>query len=429
MDSVSENIEITNQKALISFMNWAKLNGAIFPDISFKVYGENERGVHSRSKIRKGSNLIKIPLKMIIHDGMGEHTPIGNKLVKYNQGRINNFSIIMVVVFILTTIKTNNFFKPYYDILPRDVSNFPIFWSNIEYELLTDSHILYMIRQRQKSFIEDYQTIIKICPEFKQWSVKEFLWVRTIVGSRNFGINIHGVSRTALVPLSDMLNHDSNPKVKWGFDNKDDFFKMKSNESFKKNIAITDTYGKKCNSQYFLYYGFTQPDNPQNTIYINLIHPNSNNKQIKDEIIANVKGFLGKDIDKLIFNELMTFLRISLATKQMIKKYKYRSQYFYPLNNSHETTVLKALDVYLNTLLSKYRITRNKINELLTCTPRLSKKWNGLILLKGEIEVIFFYKKLIQQSLDYITKKNDSFDKEYNSYFIKLRKLRNDCVD
>jgi hypothetical protein len=160
-----------------------------------------------------------------------------------------------------------------------------------------------------------------------------------------------------------------------------------------------------------------------------LIHPNSNNKQIKDEIIANVKGFLGKDIDKLIFNELMTFLRISLATKQMIKKYKYRSQYFYPLNNSHETTVLKALDVYLNTLLSKYRITRNKINELLTCTPRLSKKWNGLILLKGEIEVIFFYKKLIQQSLDYITKKNDSFDKEYNSYFIKLRKLRNDCVD
>ena len=35
MDSVSENIEITNQKAFINFMNWAKLNGAIFPDISF----------------------------------------------------------------------------------------------------------------------------------------------------------------------------------------------------------------------------------------------------------------------------------------------------------------------------------------------------------------------------------------------------------
>jgi len=101
----------------------------------------------------------------------------------------------------------------------------------------------------------------------------------------------------------------------------------------------------------------------------------------------------------------MVFLRISLADKKIIKKYKYRSQYFYPLNNSHETTVLKALDVYLNTLLSKYKLTYNKINELLTCTAPLSKKWNGLILLKGEIEVIFFYKKLIQQSLDYITKK------------------------
>ena len=190
MDSVCENIEITNQKIFINFMNWAKKNGAIFPDISFKIYGENERGLHSQKNIRRGTNLIKIPLNMIIHDGMGETTSIGHKLIKY-KSRINNFSIIMVTVFILTTIKTNHFFKPYYDILPRDISNFPIFWNNAEYDLLTGSHILYMIRHRQKSFIEDYQTIIKICPEFKQWSVKEFLWVRTIVGSRNFGINIH----------------------------------------------------------------------------------------------------------------------------------------------------------------------------------------------------------------------------------------------
>ena len=425
MDSVGENIEITNQKTFINFTNWAKKNGAIFPDISFKIYGENERGLHSQKNIRRGSNLIKIPLNMIIHDGMGETTSIGNKLIKY-KSRINNFSIIMVAVFILTTIKTNHFFKPYYDILPRDISNFPIFWKNAEHDLLTGSHILYMIRHRQKSFIEDYRTIIEICPEFKEWTLKDFLWVRTIVGSRNFGINISGISRTAMVPLSDMLNHDQKPKVKWSFDNKDDYFKMKSNEHLKKNIAITDTYGNKCNSQYFLYYGFALPNNFKNTIHVNLIHPHSNDKQNKDEIVQNVKGLLGKDIDKLIFNELMVFLRISLSDKKMIKKYKYRSQYFYPINNTHEIIVLKAFDVYLNTLLSKYKLSYDKINEQLIDTPRLSKKWNGLILLKGEIEVIFFYKKLIQQSLDYIAKKNDSFDEKYNSYFIKLRKLRND---
>ena len=64
---------------------------------------------------------------------------------------------------------------------------------------------LYKIRQRQKAFIEDYNTIIDVCPEFKQWSLKDFLWARTIVGSRNFGIDIGGVNRTAMVPLSDML--------------------------------------------------------------------------------------------------------------------------------------------------------------------------------------------------------------------------------
>ena len=376
MDSVCENIEITNQKIFINFMNWAKKNGAIFPDISFKIYGENERGLHSQKNIRRGTNLIKIPLNMIIHDGMGETTSIGHKLIKY-KSRINNFSIIMVTVFILTTIKTNHFFKPYYDILPRDISNFPIFWNNAEYDLLSGSHILYMIRHRQKSFIEDYRTIIEICPEFKQWTLKDFLWARTIVGSRNFGINISGISRTALVPLSDMLNHDQNPMVKWSFDNKDDYFKMKSNEHLKKNIAITDTYGNKCNSQYFLYYGFALPNNFKNTIRVNLIHPHSNDKQNKDEIVQNVKGLLGKDIDKLIFNELMVFLRISLSDKKMIKKYKYRSQYFYPINNAHEIIVLKAFDVYLNTLLSKYKLSYDKINEQLSDTPRLSKKWNG----------------------------------------------------
>lgn len=429
MDSVYENIEITHQKALTNFMNWSKKNGALFPDVNFKIYGKNERGVHSTSKIRKGTTIIKIPLNMIIHDGLGEKTPIGDKITKLNHGRINNFSIIMVVIFILTTIKTNGFFKPYYDILPKDISNFPIFWSDSDYKILTGSHMLYMIRQRQKSFIEDYQTIIDICPEFKQWTLKEFLWARTIVGSRNFGININGVSRTAMVPLSDMLNHDPDPKVKWNFDNKDLYFKMKSNESFTKNTAITDTYGNKCNSQYFLYYGFAQSHNYKNTIYVNLVHHNSDDKPSKDDIVSSVTGFLGKEIDKLIFNELMVFLRISLSNKSMLKKYKYRSQYFYPLNSLHETTVLKALDVYLNTLLSKYCAPYNEIAEILNTTPRLTKKWNALTLISGEIEVIVLYKKLIEQSIDYITKKDDSFDEKFTSYFIKLRKLRTDSAD
>jgi len=429
MDTVSQNTEITHQNTLVKFMNWAKKNGAVFPDIAFKIYGENERGVHSNSKIRKGANVIKIPLKMIIHDGMGEKTPIGRILANHHQNRINDYNIIMVVVFILSTIKKDSFYKPYYDLLPRDISNFPVFWSDKEYNLLAGSHILYKIRQRQKAFIEDYNTIIDVCPEFKQWSLKDFLWARTIVGSRNFGIDIGGVNRTAMVPLSDMLNHDEAPNVAWRFDNRDGFFKMKSNKTLKQGVAITDTYGKKCNSQYFLYYGFTQSNNNKNRIKINLVHPISSNKLYKDSILPSVSGYLCKDIDLLDFNELMVFLRISLSDNEMLKKYKYRSQYFYPLTTAHEILVLKSFRVYLDTLLSKYKFSYDALLFNLKKCKQLTKEWNALTLIKGEMEVILFYKDLIKQAINYINKKDNSFDSKYNTYFIKLRKLRNDYGD
>ena len=35
MDTVIQNTEITHQNTLVNFMNWAKKNGAIFPDITF----------------------------------------------------------------------------------------------------------------------------------------------------------------------------------------------------------------------------------------------------------------------------------------------------------------------------------------------------------------------------------------------------------
>ena len=429
MDTVCKNSEITGDAVMIRFMKWAKINGAVFPDISIKIYGENERGIHSKTTIRKNTNLIKIPLDMIIHDGMGEKTPVGFELATKHKNKINDFSIIMVVVFILTTIKENSFFKPYYDILPRDISNFPIFWDDNDYKLLVGSPILYKIRRRQNAFVEDYNTIIETCPQFSQWSLKEFLWARTIVGSRNFGINIAGIDRTAMVPLSDMLNHDTNPNVEWRFDNRDMYFKMKTNRRLKGGIAITDTYGNKCNSQYFLYYGFTQSQNRKNTIQVNLAHSESHNKEYKDLLLSSVSGVLCKDINKQSFNELMVFLRISLSNDEMLKKYKYRSQYFYPISDAHEITVLRAFDIYLDTLLSKYTFSYSKIIRLLKSQKPMTKQWNALTLIKGEIEVIQFYKILIKEAIDYIQKKSNRFQECYRAYFIKLRKLRNDFVD
>jgi len=91
--------------------------------------------------------------------------------------------------------------------------------------------------------------------------------------------------------------------------------------------------------------------------------------------------------------------------------------------------VLKSFRVYLDTLLSKYKFSYDALLFNLKKCKQLTKEWNALTLIKGEMEVILFYKDLIKQAINYINKKDNSFDSKYNTYFIKLRKLRNDYGD
>ena len=99
-------------------------------------------------------------------------------------------------------------FRYYYDILPKDYSNFPIFWSDEMLEWLTGSSLINEIIDRKNAMLSDYNEICKFVPWFKlNHSFQEFLEIRTAVGSRNFGIVVENEKQTALVPYADMLNH------------------------------------------------------------------------------------------------------------------------------------------------------------------------------------------------------------------------------
>lgn len=387
------------------FINWAKDNGAIFDDLSLHKYDNGERGIHSKKGTRKGKTIIKIPLKLIIHDGMGENTFYGNKVKKYADS-FQNYKIIMVILYILSTNNKVSFFKPYYDILPKNILNFPIFWNDTDKEMLKGSNIHSEIIIRQRNILNDYNKICKIVPTFKnEVSIKQFLWVRTIVGSRNFGIEINNKHRVAMVPLCDLLNHDNNPDVNWFFDYKDKYFKMKSNRYIKQNIPITDTYGSKSNLKYFLFYGFTIANNDNDLIFINIEH-GSNNKKLKDMLIPSINGYLGKDNNNMFFNKLISFLRISVSSKETLKKNNRLSYYSQPFDINNELLTLKAFKVYLNTLINKYTYFFSKNHpERRDNIIKFSKRWNAYNLVMGEISVINIYLELIKNGENILNKK------------------------
>ena len=402
----------------INFIRWAKENGAEFSDLTLNTYNNGERGIHANKGLRKGTCVIKIPLNIIIHDGMGEQTRYGLLLQKYAH-LFNNFKIIMVIIYILTTNLKDNFFKPYYDILPKNTENFPIFWENNQLLMLKGSNIISEILLRQKIIVRDYENICKIIPEFKKkFSIRDFLWVRTVVGSRNFGIDIDNIHRVAMIPLSDMLNHDPNPDVRWFFDQKDNYFKMIGNRYIKKNVAVTDTYGSKSNLKYLLFYGFTIPDNNNDVIYINIEHGKTN-KQLKDSLIPSVKGYLDRNMNTLFFDELLAFFRISVSPKHVLEKEQYLDFYKTPYSIESELLCLKAFGVYLKTVLQNYKYFFSKGNSHnRENIEKFSNTWNAYNLVMGEIAIINFYLKIIDAG-EKVLKRQDS-NYLNNNYLLSL---------
>ena len=385
------------------FLNWAKENGAMLSDLSLQEYDNSERGVHTKGGIRKGKTIVGIPLKLIIHDGICEKTKYG-EIIKKNSRLFKNLKILLVMVFILETNKEGNFYKPYYDILPRNTKNFPIFWSKDDILMLGGSNLINEIITRQNHIMDDYNNMCKIIPEFKEkYSPRDFIWARTVVGSRNFGIDIDNVHRVAMIPISDMLNHDSDPDVKWFFDNKTRQFRMVSNRYLKTKKAVTDTYGMKSNLKYLLFYGFTIKDNTEDVLYINIVH-GKQNKQLKDSILSNVNGYLNKNHNSELFQTILTFLRISVSDESILRKHKHVNFYQNPYSLKNEKLTIKALKIYLITLLKNYTYFHENSKNTHT---KYSIPWNCYNLIMGEISIIQYYLEIAEKSESSLKQKQD----------------------
>ena len=55
---------------------------------------------------------------------MGKSTPMGKKLIQSGE-HISN--LVYIALFMITDMNQSNKFKAYYDILPNNLTNFPIF--------------------------------------------------------------------------------------------------------------------------------------------------------------------------------------------------------------------------------------------------------------------------------------------------------------
>ena len=220
------------------FAVWLRHHGASFPKMHLKEQN-GIRGLYTNISMAHPQNVISIPKNLLITENMGRDTVFAKKLREANlelkQKETNN-----IVMFLVHQIQSNETinginFEPYINTMPEHFDNFPIFWNAEELDIISSSNFNLEVQANKAVLENKYNSICAAIPEFKDaCSLNMYKKLHTFVSSRNFNVHIDGQSIIALVPLADLINHDSTPSLSWTFNTETDHFEMTSQQSIEK---------------------------------------------------------------------------------------------------------------------------------------------------------------------------------------------------
>ena len=190
------------------FEEWLVSRGAKFPSLESRAYTNNVRGVHASCAIHSDTIIMEIPLTCIITDKSGMQTETG-RLIQAHRSRFIVPHHLLVIAFMMEEDEkgAESEYAPYLAVLPKDTTNFPVYWTEEELAWLQGSSLLAEVRERRANFRADYDAMCRVVPGFDRFDFATFSQYRTMVASRNFTIYVDGAKRTAMVPHADMLNH------------------------------------------------------------------------------------------------------------------------------------------------------------------------------------------------------------------------------
>lgn len=135
-----------------------------------------------------------------------------------------------------------------------------------------------------------------------------------MVSSRIFGIQVDGVKTDGFVAYADMLNHKRPRQTTWNYTDDRRGFIIEALDDIKRGEQVYDSYGKKCNSRFFLNYGFINLNNDANEVPIRIFYnPDDKLKQVKQDMIkdtAEYKKFrVVETFNERIMQEFLSWLR------------------------------------------------------------------------------------------------------------------------
>ena len=442
-------------KKFSKLKKWLLDNGAKFPHIDITHYSDIFRGVTTTKLIKKNDVVVQIPYKCIMTVQKAKLSEVGKEILKNNF--VPESEHTWIALFLLNEkLKQDSFWKPYIDTLPIHYHNFPLFFGKkTTLKKVKSSLIFDMIKARKYELQMDFDKIKQGIPIFaEKITFQDYVWARIAVISRMFGSDSND---SGLVPLSDMLNHAEDPGTTWQYNSERQYFEIRSTKYFGKNMEIFDTYGGKCNSRYFVNYGFTLQNNQKYNTAV-FFFPikdildtfDKSNQEFKNKKLDYFKkqfmlnfddGYSGysllireKKEDKVSSNKyarfqistllpkkdpeslkshvqawsMLSFLRLLLCTPEEWKQVDTKNPIHFvlqdmkPFSIETEVKVLTVLKLHCEEKLKAFsEVKENK------CEP-FSTQWNICNMLSSEKEIYKFYYNLSNCILDLYSKSSSN---------------------
>lgn len=216
------------------------------------VHENNFRSLHCNQKLMSSQTCLFIPRKCMMLLSNAQ------ELKGFDLGSVSSQSIL--ATYLLSEIRKGpeSFYAGYIGLLPKHYQFMPLYFTIEKLKRLAGSHTIGMISAQCSSIAQDFQ---KLGLEVAGFSLNTFIWARLAVLTRTFKCKIDNVAQECLVPVADMINHGAEPNLAWEFDDRAQGFIMKTTRAIAENAPLVDSYGSKCNSRFFVNYGFTLPNN------------------------------------------------------------------------------------------------------------------------------------------------------------------------
>lgn len=129
------------RKRFNELFDWMKHGGSEFDKLKLRYYSADYRGVHAAKNIAYGETILYVPLKQLLTLDMAMQSPIGKQMyaLGFRETLLSPKHSFLATLLMEEKRKPDSQFLKYIDILPKGFTNFPIFYSKEERELLDGS--------------------------------------------------------------------------------------------------------------------------------------------------------------------------------------------------------------------------------------------------------------------------------------------------